>query len=96
MMLLLFAAPAPWPTGVIAWVGIGLVCGLIAGLSLRGNRLGVIGDLFFGLFGALIASVPIGFAFRNVEGFGGSLLVAFTGACVSIAFSRAMFGHRAA
>ena len=94
MIFAVLTAPAPWPLGVIGWVTIGLLCGLYSGLTLRGNRLGLLGDLFFGLFGALMASVPIGFLFRNLEGFGGSLLVAFVGACISIVLSRALFGKR--
>ena len=91
-MMLLVALIKPFPTGVIAWISIGLICGLISGLSLKGNRLGVVGDLIFGLIGSLIASVPIGFLFRSMEGFGGSLVVAFAGACVMIVLSRVLFG----
>ena len=90
--MLLVALIEPFPTGLIAWISIGLLCGLISGLSLKGNRLGLVGDLIFGLLGSLIASVPIGFLFRSTEGFGGSLLVAFVGACVLIVLSRVLFG----
>lgn len=84
----LFAAIEPFPMGLIAWVAIGLICALLSRLVMRGGRFGVFGDLVFGVMGALVASVPIGFLFRNTEGFAGSMLVAFVGSCVCIALGR--------
>jgi uncharacterized membrane protein YeaQ/YmgE (transglycosylase-associated protein family) len=42
------------PEQVIAWVIIGLIAGLFAGLLIRGRGLGVISSVVVGLFGALL------------------------------------------
>ena len=92
-MFPLLALPEPFPTGLILWSSIGLVCALAVGFGMKGTWLSVAGDLTCGLVGSLIASVPIGFKFRNTEGFGGSLIVAFLGAVVLIALRRVVFVH---
>ena len=91
-MIVLAAGYHPYPYGVAAWVIIGLTLGLLARLTLRrGNRLGVAGDLVFGLMGALVGGAPVGFATREMEGVIGSGLTAFAGAVTAIALGRLVF-----
>jgi uncharacterized membrane protein YeaQ/YmgE (transglycosylase-associated protein family) len=42
------------PGGIIAWLVIGLLAGLIAGFLVKGSGFGIIGDLIVGLIGAII------------------------------------------
>lgn len=87
----------PYPYGVLSWVVIGLATGLLAGLFYRGGRggrFGLIGDMIYGLAGALVGGAPVGFATRVAEGVIGSGLTAFVGACTAVAAGRVVFGGR--
>ena len=91
-MIVLAAGYHPYPYGVVAWVVTGLTLGLLARIVLRrGNRLGLAGDLVFGLLGALVGGAPVGFATREMEGVIGSGLTAFVGAVTAIALARLVF-----
>lgn len=89
----LAALPEPFPTGLIIWASIGLAVALLVAFTMKGSWFARFGDVFCGLLGSLMASVPIGFAFRNFEGFGGSLIVAFLGAVVCVAIRRVIFAR---
>ena len=83
--------------GILAWLLIGLIAGVLAGMVMRGGGFGIIGDIVVGIIGALIG----GFLFSalgstGVTGFNiWSIFVAFVGACVLIAILRAVSGSRA-
>ena len=82
---------------ILAWILLGLIAGVLAGMVMRGGGFGIIGDIVVGIIGALIG----GFLFSalgstGVTGFNlWSLFVAFVGACVLIAILRAVSGSRA-
>ena len=87
------------PGGLIAWLVVGVVAGMLAGMVTRGGGFGLIGDLVVGLIGAFIGGLvfsyllPISPALRNATGMlpgsstglVGSIIVAFLGALVLIA-----------
>lgn len=83
--------------GILAWLLIGLIAGVLAGMVMRGGGFGIIGDIVVGIIGALIG----GFLFSalgstGVTGFNiWSIFVAFVGACILIAILRAVSGSRA-
>ena len=84
------------PGGVISWIVVGLISGFLAGQFMKGGGYGLIGDLIVGLIGALVGGFLVGLFATGTEGFWGSILVSFVGACVFIALSRALVGKRAA
>ena len=83
--------------GILAWILLGLIAGVLAGMVMRGGGFGIIGDIIVGIIGALLG----GFLFSalgstGVTGFNlWSLFVAFVGACLLIAILRAVSGTRA-
>ena len=83
--------------GILAWLLIGLIAGVLAGMVMRGGGFGIIGDIVVGIVGALIG----GFLFSalgstGVTGFNiWSIFVAFVGACLLIFILRAVSGSRA-
>jgi uncharacterized membrane protein YeaQ/YmgE (transglycosylase-associated protein family) len=83
--------------GILAWIVLGLIAGLLASAVMRGGGFGIIGDIIVGVVGALIG----GFLFSalgstGVTGFNlWSIFVAFLGACILIALLRAVSGSRA-
>ena len=83
--------------GILAWLLLGLIAGVLAGMVMKGGGFGIIGDIIVGIIGALIG----GFIFSALGGTGvtgfnlWSLFVAFVGACVLIAILRAVSGNRA-
>jgi len=77
------------PGGVLAWLFVGLIAGWLAGLIMKGSGYGIIMDLILGLLGAFIGGFLFGFFVTGDMGFWGSIGVAFVGACILIAISRA-------
>jgi uncharacterized membrane protein YeaQ/YmgE (transglycosylase-associated protein family) len=82
--------------GIIAWILLGLIAGWLAGQFMRGGGYGLVGDIVLGIVGAIVggflASSLLGL---DVNGFNlMSILIAFVGACLVIAISRAFAGSR--
>lgn len=83
---------------IIAWILLGLVAGWLAGQVMRGGGYGILGDIVLGIIGAFVggflSSALLGV---DVTGFNlTSVLIAFAGAVIVIAISRAFSGRRAA
>ena len=78
------------PGGLITWLFLGLIAGWLAGLVMKGSGYGLIGDLLFGLIGALVGGFLFGLLVEGDYGFWGSMVVAFLGACILIAIVRAL------
>jgi uncharacterized membrane protein YeaQ/YmgE (transglycosylase-associated protein family) len=76
------------PGGLIAWLVVGLIAGWLAGKVMSGAGYGLIGDIITGLIGALIGGFLFGQVVTAAEGFWGSILVAFLGACLLIVIVR--------
>ena len=83
------------PGGVIAWIGVGLIAGWLAGLVMSGGGYGIIADIVLGLVGALIGGIVSGFFLAGDAGFWASLLIAFIGACMVIGVARILAPGRA-
>jgi uncharacterized membrane protein YeaQ/YmgE (transglycosylase-associated protein family) len=77
------------PGGVCAWLTVGFLAGWLAGVVMRGRGYGVFLDLALGLLGAFVGGFLFGLVVEGPMGFWGSIGVAFVGACVLIAISRA-------
>jgi uncharacterized membrane protein YeaQ/YmgE (transglycosylase-associated protein family) len=95
-MPLMLADIALMPGGIIAWIFVGLIAGWLAGLVMKGGGYGLLGDLVVGLVGSLVGGFMVSFFDTGIAGFWGSIFVAFLGACVFIAISRAISGRRVA
>jgi len=72
------------PGGIIAWLVVGLIAGWLAGKVMSGAGYGLIGDIVTGLVGAVVGGFLFGQVVTRDEGFWGSILVAFLGACLLI------------
>jgi uncharacterized membrane protein YeaQ/YmgE (transglycosylase-associated protein family) len=82
---------------IIAWILLGLVAGWLAGLFMRGGGYGMLGDIVLGIIGAFVGGF-LGSRLLGVDvtGFNvPSILIAFVGAVIVIAISRAFSGRRA-
>ena len=78
--------------GILTWLVLGLVAGLIAGYLMKGGGYGLVGDIVLGILGAILggflSSVLLGV---DVSGFNlTSILIAVVGACILIGISRAV------
>jgi len=82
------------PGSVIAWLVVGLVAGWLAGQVMKGGGYGLLGDIIIGLVGSFVGGFLMSFFVVGNVGFWGSIVVAFIGACVAIAISRAISGRR--
>ena len=76
--------------GILSWIILGLVAGWLAGMVMGGGY-GLLGDIVLGILGAIVggflSSALLGI---DVTGFNvTSLLIAFVGAVIIIATSRA-------
>lgn len=83
---------------VIAWIVLGLVAGWLAGQVMKGGGYGLVGDIVLGIVGAVIGGFLTGLLLGRdmVSGFNvESIVVAFIGAVILIAISRAFTGSRA-
>ena len=82
---------------ILAWILLGLIAGWLAGQVMRGGGYGLLGDIVLGIIGAFVggflSSALLGI---DVTGFNlPSVLIAFAGAVIVIAISRAFSGRRA-
>ena len=83
---------------IIVWIVLGLVAGWLAGQVMRGGGYGVVGDIVLGIVGALVGGFLTGLVLGRdmVSGFNiESIVVAFIGAVILIAVSRAFTRRRA-
>jgi uncharacterized membrane protein YeaQ/YmgE (transglycosylase-associated protein family) len=82
--------------GILAWIVLGLIAGFLAGQVMKGGGYGLVGDIVLGSVGAVLG----GFLASNLLGLDVnglnimSILIAFVGACLVIAISRAVSGNR--
>ena len=83
---------------IIVWIALGLVAGWLAGQVMKGGGYGVVGDIVLGIVGALVGGFLTGLVLGRdmVSGFNiESIVVAFIGAVILIAVSRAFTRRRA-
>jgi len=90
----LFAELSLDPGGIVAWLVVGLLAGLLAGWFMRGSGYGLIGDIVVGLIGAVVGGFFSGMFVTGTYGFGGSILISFLGACALIWLVRMVASRR--
>ena len=82
----------------LAWIVVGLIAGWLASQVMRGGGYGLIGDIIVGVVGALIGGFLAATLLNMPDAVDGinvtSILVAFVGAVILIAFLRAVSGRR--
>lgn len=79
-------------TGVIWWLIVGLIAGILASLVMRGGGYGIVGDIIVGLIGAFVGGFLMSLVGLGGGGFVWTVFVAFIGACILIALLRAFSG----
>ena len=77
--------------GFIAWIVVGLIAGWLAGQVMKGGGYGVLVDIILGILGGILG----GWIFNAVGiwpggGMLGAIIVAFVGAVILVAISRAV------
>jgi uncharacterized membrane protein YeaQ/YmgE (transglycosylase-associated protein family) len=77
--------------GFIAWIVVGLIAGWLAGQVMKGGGYGVVVDIVLGILGGVIG----GWVFNMLGiwpggGMIGAIIVAFVGAVILVAISRAL------
>ena len=82
------------PGGVIAWIGIGLTAGWLAGVVMSGDGLGVFADIALGLVGAIVGGLVASIFIGGEAGFWTSLLISLIGACMVIGIARILIPGR--
>src|SRR6266852_474235 len=79
------------PDGLVIWLLIVLIAGVIASRIMRGGGYGIIGDIIIGLVGAFIGGLLANLLIPNANlGFISSIIVSIIGACILIAIMRAI------
>lgn len=77
--------------GFIAWIITGLIAGWLAGQVLKGGGYGVLVDIILGLLGGLLGGWLFGvLGIWHGGGMIGSIIVAFVGAVILVAITRAI------
>ncbi len=77
---------------ILAWIVLGLIAGWLAGQVMKGGGYELIGDLVLGIIGAIVGGFLTGVLLGRdmVNGFNiESIVVAFIGAVILVAVSRA-------
>jgi uncharacterized membrane protein YeaQ/YmgE (transglycosylase-associated protein family) len=76
--------------GLVWWLLVGLIAGVLASLVMRGGGYGIVGDIVVGLVGALVGGFLASLVGLGSSGFVGTTIIAFIGACIFIAILRAV------
>ena len=84
--------------GILAWIVVGLVAGVIAGLVMRGGGYGIVGDIIIGMVGAVLGGFLAGTLLNIPDAMTGinvtSIFVAFIGSVILIMLLRLVSGRR--
>src|SRR3979411_634308 len=97
MLMVTPAVVALNPGGVLAWIGVGLSAGAVAGRVVEGRGLGCLGDIVVGIVGAILGGLilgQLGVFTEGRRGFIGSLIVGCIGALILLAVLRLITGAR--
>ncbi len=89
-----FAASVLDLGGIIAWLVVGVIAGCLAGRVTRCAGYGIIGDMAIGLLGAVVGGFLFGQFSKGEEGFWGSVVIAFVGACLLLLIARVVAFNR--
>jgi uncharacterized membrane protein YeaQ/YmgE (transglycosylase-associated protein family) len=77
--------------GFIEWIVVGLIAGWLAGQVMRGGGYGVLVDILLGIVGGVLGGWLFGMlGIWPGGGIIGSIIVAFFGAVILVAISRAL------
>lgn len=84
------------PGSLISWILVGLISGAIAARVVAGRGFGCIADIVVGVAGAIIGGFLLSalFGATGTVGFLGSIVVAFLGAALLLAFLKMLSGGR--
>ena len=77
--------------GFLAWIITGLIAGWLAGQVMKGGGYGILVDIILGLLGGLLGGWIFGMlGIWHGGGMIGSIIVAFIGAVILVAITRAI------
>ena len=77
------------PSGLFAWLLVGLLAGWLAGLITQARGFGCLSNIVLGLIGSAVGGVLFSIlGVRGPEGFWGSVVVATVGAMLLLALAR--------
>ena len=77
--------------GVLSWIVVGLIAGWLAGKVMKGGGYGIIVDIILGILGGVLGGWIFGLlGIWHGGGMIGSIIVAFIGAVILVAITRAL------
>jgi uncharacterized membrane protein YeaQ/YmgE (transglycosylase-associated protein family) len=77
--------------GILSWIVVGLIAGWLAGKVMKGGGYGIIVDVILGILGGVLGGWIFGFlGIWHGGGMIGSIIVAFIGAVILVAITRAL------
>jgi len=77
--------------GILAWIIVGLIAGWLAGKVMKGGGYGVLVDIILGILGGILGGWLFGLlGIWQGRGLIGSIIVAFIGAVILVAITRAI------
>ena len=76
--------------GLLYWIVVGLIAGWLAGVVMKGGGYGVLADIILGILGAIVGGWIFSMLGVGAGGVVGSIVVAFIGAVVLVAITRAL------
>ena len=84
--------------GILSWIIVGLVAGVMACLVMRGGGYGLVGDIVIGMVGAVLGGFLAGTLLNIPDAMTGvnvtSIFVAFIGSVILILLLRLISGRR--
>jgi uncharacterized membrane protein YeaQ/YmgE (transglycosylase-associated protein family) len=77
--------------GLIYWIVVGLIAGWLAGQVMKGGGYGTVVDIILGMVGGIVGGWVFGMlGIWPAGGIIGSIIVAFVGAVILVAITRAL------
>jgi uncharacterized membrane protein YeaQ/YmgE (transglycosylase-associated protein family) len=77
--------------GILAWIIVGLIAGWLAGKVMKGGGYGIVVDIILGILGGILGGWLFGLlGIWQGRGLIGSIIVAFIGAVILVAITRAI------
>ena len=74
----------------LEWIVVGLIAGWLAGKVMKGGGYGIIVDILLGIVGGFVGGWVFGLLGLHAGGAIGSIVVAFVGAIILVALTRAI------